>query len=95
MPDIIASKKMPEGVQVLWNEGGAVKSGEYLGKTIRWYYAKGVDGVIIYAKNGNKVPRSEGAKPAMQLPEVFPDDVDFDWYVTEAREMLKGLGYGI
>ncbi len=26
MPDIIASKKMPEGVQVLWNEGGAVKS---------------------------------------------------------------------
>ena len=74
-------------------KGGAVKDGEYLGKTIRWYYAKGTSGVIVRASNGNKVPCSEGAKPAMQLPDSFPDDVDFEWYVTEARGMLVDLGY--
>lgn len=73
-------------------KGGAVKDGEYLGKTIRWYYAKGTSGVIVRASNGNKVPCTEGAKPCMQLPDSFPGDVDFDWYVTEARDMLAGLG---
>ena len=76
-------------------KGGAVKDGIYLGKTIRWYYAKGTTGIIVRASNGNKVPCSEGAKPCMQLPDSFPDDVDFEWYVTEAREMLTGLGYCI
>ena len=33
---------------------------DYLGKAIRWYYGKDVSGEIVYAKNGNKVPRSEG-----------------------------------
>ena len=73
-------------------KGGAVKDGIYLGKTIRWYYAKGTTGIIVRASNGNKVPCSEGAKPCMQLPDSFPDDVDFEWYVTEAYGMLKDLG---
>jgi hypothetical protein len=74
-------------------KGGAVKDGVYLGKSIRWYYAKGETGEIIYASNGNKVPRSDGAKPAMDLPDRVPEDVDFDWYVAEAQKILAGIGY--
>jgi hypothetical protein len=74
-------------------KGGAVKDGVYLGKSIRWYYAKGEQGEIVYASNGNKVPRSDGAKPAMDLPTSMPEDVDFDWYVAEAEKILAGIGY--
>lgn len=81
--------------------GGAVKiwdeetpgSNEYLGKVIRWYYATNVKGEIIYAKTGNKVPRSEGAMPCMDLPDEFPADVDYDWYENETRSILDKIGY--
>lgn len=69
--------------------GGAVKAGEYLGKSIRWYYATGIEGEIIYAQSGNKVPLTDGAKPLLQLPESFPADVDYDWYIKEAEKMLS------
>lgn len=65
---------------------------DYIGKTVRWYYAKGVTGEIVYAKNGNKVPRSDGAMPIMVFDGKFPDDVDFDWYVEEARSILVDVG---
>lgn len=82
-------------------KGGAVKLyGEqseepplYLGKAIRWYYAKNESGDIVYAKNGNKVPKSEGAKPLMDLPDTFPTDVDYDWYERETIKTLRGIGY--
>ena len=73
--------------------GGALKDGEYLGKTLRWYYAEGIEGELIYAKNGNKIPKSEGAKPLMTLPNEFPQDINYDWYIREAEEMLADLGY--
>ena len=73
--------------------GGAVKDGVFLGKSIRWYYAAGEDGEIVYAKNGNKVPRSEGAKPIMDIPAAFPQDVDYDWYEREAERMLYDICY--
>lgn len=72
--------------------GGAVKNGRALGKAIRWYYAKGIKGAIHYAKNGNTVPRTEGAKPLMDLPEKIPRDLDHDWYVRECEEMLMAVG---
>ncbi len=74
-------------------KGGAVKDGEYLGKAVRWYYALGELGTINYQVNGYTVPRSEGAKPLMQLPDAFPDDVDFDWYIGEAKQTLVGIGF--
>ena len=73
-------------------KGGAVKEGYTLGKAIRWYYAKGETGEITYKTNGNTVPRSEGAKPLMDLPEELPDDIDYDWYIRECREILMSLG---
>lgn len=68
---------------------------EFLGKSIRWYYARGVEGEIVYATNGNKVPRSEGAKPLMDLPKEFPEDVDFEWYEAECEKILQAIGYSV
>ena len=65
---------------------------DYVGKTVRWYYAKDVPGELVYANNGNKVPRSDGAKPAMVLDGTFPDDVDFEWYENEAYRILQDIG---
>ena len=72
--------------------GGAVKNGELIGKAIRWYYGKYEMDTINYSTNGNKVPRSDGAVPLMQLPKTIPDDMDFDWYVNESKDILKKIG---
>jgi hypothetical protein len=80
-------------------KGGAVKlydpnePGLYLGKAIRWYYAKDMPGEIVYAKSGNRVPKSEGAKPIMDLPEVMPTDIDYEWYERETLKILKKMDY--
>lgn len=74
--------------------GGAIdQQGNYLGKAIRWYYAQGVEGVIRYKANDNTVPRSEGARPLMDLPAEFPKDVNYQWYIEEANSILKDIGY--
>jgi hypothetical protein len=72
--------------------GGAVKGDTYLGKAVRWYYAKGETGSINYKKNGNKVAMTDGAKPLMELPSKVPNDVDREWYVAKAQSILKDLG---
>ena len=74
--------------------GGGMWRGQYLGKAVRFYYSTEplADECIHYAKNSNKVPRSDRAKPLMELPEEFPNDVDFDRYIGMAREALKDLG---
>lgn len=71
------------------------KDNEYLGKNIRWYYAIDMEGEIIYAETGKKVPRSEGAKPCMALPDEFPKDINYQWYIQEAEKLLKEIGYGL
>ena len=74
-------------------KGGAVKNQIELGKVIRWYYAKGEQGYIEYKTNGNKVPKSDGGKPLMDLPAVFPSDINYDWYIKEAESILFDIGY--
>lgn len=69
-----------------------VISRDYLGKVVRWYYGKDHAGFISYETNGNKVPKSEGAVPLMDLPDTFPGDLDRSRYVEEAKEMLGTLG---
>ena len=72
--------------------GGAIKDDLALGKAIRWYYAEDETGAIHYVTNGNTVPRSEGAKPLMDLPEHFPSDVNYEWYIRECEEILMAIG---
>jgi hypothetical protein len=92
-------KDITKFVTVRRVDGGAVKmdaegrTQQYLGKSVRWYYAKDQQGEIVYAKTGNRVSRSVGAKPCMDLPSSFPDDVDHEWYIKEAEQMLRSLGY--
>lgn len=78
-----------------------VHSGEdtyrYLGKVVRWYYAVGERGAIHYLKknasgNHNKVASTDGAKPVMELPDDFPSDIDYEWYIREANSILRDLG---
>ena len=86
-------KDITKFVTVRTVKGGAIDQADnYLGKAIRWYHAVGITGPITYKVNGYKVPRSEGARAIMQLPEAFPDDVDFKWYVDEAYSILKDIG---
>lgn len=85
------SRDITKFVTVRTVKGGALKDGAYLGKVVRWIYAKGVTGTINYQTNGYIVPRTEGAKPLMTLGE-FPDDIDYDWYIAEAEGILKDIG---
>lgn len=65
---------------------------EYLGKVVRWYYSTQAPGPIVYATNGNNVSLSYGAKPCMVLPAELPDDIDYDWYINKAHDMLRDVG---
>lgn len=73
-------------------KGGAVHGGDYLGKAVRWYYSIAGYGPIIYRSNGNAVARSDGAIPLMELPDAVPADIDYDWYITEAKSILEEIG---
>jgi hypothetical protein len=66
---------------------------EFLGKVIRWYYGINSPGPIIYNTNGNHVGLSYGAQPCMRLPDEFPADIDYAWYVANCEKMLKDVGY--
>ncbi len=87
------SKDITEFVAVKNVTGGAHKDREYLGKVVRWYMAKNIIGTIDYISSGNKVPDTDGAKPLMDLPEQFPDDINYDWYIEKSIEMLYDIGY--
>ena len=73
-------------------KGGGEKNGVYLGKVVRWYYPKGEAGHIAYVTSGNKVGKTDGARPVMDLPTEFPDDINYDWYINEAVDMLYDCG---
>ena len=74
-------------------KGGAQKDGRYLGKVIRWYYANGILGSIVDCSSGNTVSLSEGGKPAMTMPETFPDDIDYTVYERLATEILEDVAF--
>lgn len=65
----------------------------YLGKAVRWYYGVGETRDIRYKTNRNAVPRSRGAVPTMDLPDEFPSDIDYRWYIREAYSILKDVGH--
>ena len=73
--------------------GKPVTSGIYLGKVIRFYYSTEIQGDLIYAKTGNRVALSEGARPCMDLPTEFPLDLDYEKYEKMATKMLFDIGF--
>lgn len=61
-----------------------------VGRVTRWYISTQGE-AIRYKSNGNKVAGSDNAVPMMTLGPV-PDDLDRDWYVNRAKELLPKLG---
>ena len=90
---ILESNDVTRFVAIKNVTGGAHKDGEYLGKVVRWYYGKGAVGAINYITTNRIVADTEGAAPLMDLPDELPEDVDYDWYVRKAKEMLENMGW--
>ena len=82
---VIKRKSRPKPVEV--GVGGTA-----FGRIARWYMAVGVRTPINYIGSGNRVPKSEGAKICMTLPETLPADLDRAWYINEACSMLMDMG---
>lgn len=74
-------------------KGGAHKDRRYLGKVVRYAYGRGSQGAINYVLTGNKVADTDGAVPLMDLPETFPDWLDYDKYISITRDILYDIGY--
>lgn len=75
--------------------GGGQQMGEYLGKVVRWYQSNDTTlEPIVYVKNGNKVPKSDGARACMTLPDKIkhPKDLDYNWYRKEAIKIAVAVG---
>lgn len=72
--------------------GGAVKDGVFLGRVVRWYQSVREFGIIRYKTSGNKVAGSEGGTPCMEMPTKIPKDLDYNWYIREAEDILSQVG---
>ena len=75
--------------------GGGQQMGEYLGKVVRWYQSNDPAlEPILYVKNGNKVPKTDGARACMTLPDKVkhPEDLDYDWYRKESIKIAVAVG---
>lgn len=84
-------------VTVVNVKGGGTWRGGYLGKVVRYIWSTDGD-PILYKKphpttgNHKKVPKSDGCRPVMVLPDELPIDIDYDRYLEEAHELLMMVG---
>lgn len=85
-------KDITKFVSVRTVRGGGIYDGGYLGKVVRWVYSTKSRGTFNYRISGNKVPRTDGAYPVMDLPLDFPDHIDYNWYENECNDLLMDLG---
>ena len=93
---ILACTDVRQFVSVRNVKGGGEWGGGYLGKVVRWYYSSGADAdPITYSSNGNKVAKTDGCRPLMELPDALPSDIDYMWYIAEARGLLADLGINV
>ena len=72
--------------------GGVDQAGNFLGRALRWYYSTEAEGPLRYKVNGYTVARSECARPLMNLTDTVPADLDRQWYIREAYNILGDVG---
>jgi len=75
--------------------GGGEQSGVFLGKVVRWYQSNDRSlEPLKYIKNGNKVPKTDGARACMtiELAMNHPVDLDYNWYYCEAIKIAVNTG---
>lgn len=82
-------RKVKSGSAKVWEDGSV----EYIGKIARWYHSTEVTGPIVTAGKGHMVPGTTGARPCMRLPQEWPADLDYDWYIQESYALLDAIGY--
>ena len=75
--------------------GGAIWRDSPLGRAVRFYISSEIasDECIHYVTNGNRVPKSAGARPLMILPDNLPSDINYKYYETETEKLLSEIGY--
>lgn len=75
--------------------GGGQQAGSYLGRVVRWYQSNDPAlEPIRYVKNGNKVPKTDGARACMAVQDftTHPADLDHTWYLKEALKIAMAVG---
>ncbi len=77
--------------------GGATWCGQFVGKTVRWIYTTAGGEAMHYCKPNktggyNKVAKTDGCRPLMELTDEVPADLDRAWYIAEANDILKDIG---
>ncbi len=92
---ILSCTDIRKFVSLLTCNAGAMKNGGLLGKAVRWYYGKHELDAIHSAKNGDQLPKSEGAVPLMNLPDELPADIDYQRYIDESYTILKDIGRNV
>ena len=92
---IRASKDIRDFLIVRRVNGGAEWKGRFVGKAVRFYRSSDLpyEQTINYKSNGNRVTRSQGCRPLMELPGEFPSDVFYEHYIREANKLLDDIGY--
>lgn len=77
--------------------GGATWREGYLGKVVRFIWSTDGDPIIKVKANDKgtnpKVPKTDGCRPIMTLPDELPDDIDYDRYVAETKQILIDVGF--
>lgn len=89
LPHFMAIRKVSGGGAKVWEDGSV----EFIGKIARWYHSTEIEGAIVTAKKGHMVPDTKGARPCMRLPQEWPADLDYDWYIQESYALLDAIGY--
>ena len=75
---------------------------EFLGKLVRFYWSTSGNPIIKvkgHEATGNRpiVPKTDGCRPIMMLPDDFaaPPDVDYQRYIDEAYSILGEVGHNV
>lgn len=75
--------------------GGGVFRDKPFGRIARFYISANSQDCLKYAKNGNKVPKSDNAELLLDLPNELPVDIDYNYYVEYADKMLYDIGFKV
>ena len=87
----ILTQNLSSGWESKWN-------GQPLGRILRFYKSNSVNAspIIKTPGSGNKgnqgvVSQSDSCVPLPDLPEEFPNDVNYSWYIRQAEETLEKI----
>jgi len=78
-----------------YNSVVGTEGGEYLGKVVRWYQSTDEQMECIrYQTNGNKVPKTDGARACMIIENkvAHPSDLNYNTYLKEAISIAINVG---